>query len=227
MDSLPLWEHSICAAEWFWFSLAIRSLTVGLLKGNIPFYFGACESIFYPFSKVPPNKMLGHLTLHWASFQNVVKKMTKLNITSVEIGLIASTQGHCIIKVLVIFWCSNNSPSMTCTHVNFWYYDAIWGRSLQYSAISAASIFLVCVVFCRNCYACFIFLSFVFVECFWDFVCEWLRVCLYSTCALFLVAHPSDPQYHDYSDHWTISVLLNVQRQNTDVYFSCYENCHL
>lgn len=54
-------------------------------------------------------------------------------------------------------------------------------------------------------------------------VCECLSVCLYS---MFVALSP-DPQSHDYSAHRTIADLPNVQRQNTDVYFSCYETCHL
>lgn len=173
--------------------------------------------------------MLGHFTLHWTSVKKRWKKMEKLCATYVWIYLIASTQGICINRVLVTIWCSNNSPSMKCTHVNFWYPDTVWGHLLQYSVILA--LFLVCVVLSRNCYACFIvflFVWFFFAECFWDFVCECLSVCVYSMCAHFVLSlFPLIHNLHDYSAHWTIAVLPNVQRQNTDVYFSCYETCHL
>lgn len=79
------------------------------------------------FSKVPPNKMLGHFTLHWTSVKNVEKKKVgNLCTNYVWIYLIASTQGICLISVLVTIWCSNNFPSMKCTHVNFWYPDIVF-----------------------------------------------------------------------------------------------------
>lgn len=143
------------------------------------------------FSKVPPNKMLGHFTLHWRSVKKCWKKMEKLCTTSVRINLIASTQGICIIRVLVTTWCSNNSPSMKCTHVQFWYPDTIWSPLLQYSVVLAASLFVVCVVLSRNCYACFTVLSFWFVFC-WMFLGFCLRMfeclCIQCVCPFCSVA---------------------------------------
>lgn len=115
--------------------------------------------MFIFFQKCLLIKMLGHFTLHWTSVKKRWKKMEKLCATYVWIYLIASTQGICINRVLVTIWCSNNSPSMKCTHVNFWYPDTVWGHLLQYSVILA--LFLVCVVLSRNCYACFIVFLFV------------------------------------------------------------------
>lgn len=176
--------------------------------------------------------MLGHFTLHWASVKKkCCIKMAKLYITHVWICLIASTQGNCIIRVLVTIWCSNNFPSMMYTYVNFWYPDTIWGPLLQYSAILAAVLFLVCVVLSRNCYACFILL-FCFVlfyaECFWVFVCEWLSVCLYSMCVRFIPLLFSP--YHNLTiilltELWQFCLMY--KDKNTDVYFSSYETCHL
>lgn len=81
-------------------------------------------------------------------------KIKKLCTTYVWIYLIASTQGICIIRVLVTIWCSNNSPSMKCTHVNFWSLYSLRSSSPIFSYFNA-SLFLVCVVLSRNCYACF------------------------------------------------------------------------
>lgn len=103
--------------------------------------------------------------------------MEKSCTTHVWICLISSTQGICINRITI--WCSNNSYNMKCTHVNFWYPDTGWGPLLQYSIILAASLFLVCVVLSRNCYACFIvfFVLFVFRRMFLGFCLRMLSVC--------------------------------------------------
>lgn len=166
--------------------------------------------------------------------------MEKLCTVYVWIYLIASTQGINIIRQLMTIWCSNNSPSMMCTH-KFCYPDTIlrssspifcYFSSLFYLSVlssvgivmHALSYFLWLLFFCF----CLCFLLFEFLLNVSGILFANVWVFVYTVCVLVLFVTPCpDPHSHDYSAHWTIAVLPNVQRQNTDVYFSCSEICYL
>lgn len=75
---------------------------------------------------------------------------------------------------------------------------------------------------CLVLFVCVVLFFFVLAECFWDFVCKHLSVCLSV-----LFCHIKPYSTFNNSAHQTISDLPNVQRQNTDVYFSCYDPHHL
>lgn len=121
--------------------------------------------------------------------------------------------------VLVTIWCSNNIPSVKCTHVNFWFVCSL-RSSLSIFSCFNASLFLICVVLTRNCYACFKFsVLFFFLERFGT--C--LRMLWVSVETGMFFALSPDPQSNTYPAHFTIVVWLNVQRRNTDAYFSRHE----
>lgn len=96
--SIPRTRHYL---NDFVFPSTVISLTILLSSHEMathPLNFLCMLNFVYLFSKVPPNKMLGHFTLHWTSVLKCWKRMEKLWNTHVWIYLIASAQGVCIIR---------------------------------------------------------------------------------------------------------------------------------
>lgn len=122
--------------------------------------------------------------------------------------------------VLVTIWCSNNIPSIKCTHVNFWFVYSLRSSLSVFSCFNA-SLFLICVVLSRNCYACFKF--FVLFYFFLERFGTCLRMLWMSVETGMFFALSPDPQSNNYPAHFTIAVMFNVQRTNTDAYFSHHE----
>lgn len=122
--------------------------------------------------------------------------------------------------VLVTIWCSNNIPSIKCTHVNFWFVYSL-RSSLSIFSCFNASLFLICVVLSRNCYACFKF--FVLLCFFLERFGTCLRMLWVSVETGMFFALSPDPQSNNYPAHFMIAVLFNVQIRNTDAYFSRHE----